>query len=95
MRGWNPSTETADLLHALWLGVGRDAIGSLLMDFAEHMGQHMETWNERLALVLADFQGWCVSRGARPSTIDELSCSEQMWQVVWVHVVILSHSCHP
>ena len=78
VRGWDPACEQADLLHAFFLGTGRDAIGSLLLELAEHWQDcaHLETWNQRLAFILSDFQKWASANGIRPSTVDEISGSD-------------------
>ena len=73
--GWDPSCESADLLHCFWLGTARDATGSLLMDLAEnHPGAtHLTTWDARLEVILCEFHAWCRQHSVRPSTIEELS----------------------
>ena len=78
VRGWDPTCEKADLLHAFFLGTARDAVGSLLMDMAEFWEacSELPTWNERLAFICADFQAWASANGVRPSTVDELSDSD-------------------
>ena len=50
-------------------------MGSLVMDYAECVAEHLPTWDERLAWVHGEFQHWCKQHGVRPSTVDDLSFS--------------------
>ena len=80
VRGWHPASEWSDLLHTFYLGIARDAVTSLIMDLAEHFGpcRQYSTWDEKLQVVLEDFQEWAVRNGIRASTVDELShCEHQ------------------
>ena len=73
--GYHVSAEYCDLLHALWLGTARDAVGSHLMVLAKHMpgATQLELWDMRLQFVHEDFKAWAKDHGIRPSTIDEIS----------------------
>ena len=77
VKGWSPMGECADLLHAVWIGTTRDAVGSLLLDLAEwHPGaQALTTWDERLKLLHAELLDFCGEHGIRASTVEELSGS--------------------
>ncbi|CAE7395455.1 Cpr, partial [Symbiodinium sp. CCMP2592] len=72
--GYDASCEYPDLLHCLWLGTGRDAVGSLTMLLARFWPpvQHYDTFDERLRHIHFDLREWCRQHGLRPSTIDEL-----------------------
>lgn len=73
LAGWNPNMEWCDILHAVWLGVGRDLCGSLLMQVATH-GDFAETsYDGRLRALHAKCQAWCSRNSIRPSTIEEVS----------------------
>ena len=73
--GWNADMELPDLLHSLWIGCARDAIGSLLMDMAEFIGsfQHHDTWDERLQALTLDARQWCRQHKFPPSLVDDFS----------------------
>ena len=73
--GYDASCEYPDLLHCLWLGTGRDAVGALTMLLARFFPpvQHLDTFDERLRHIHFDIRDWCKQHGLRPSTIDELS----------------------
>ncbi|CAE7290948.1 Cpr, partial [Symbiodinium pilosum] len=77
--GWSGSCEAADVTHALWLGTGRDCVGSLLLDMAEYWDRckPLATYDERLLVILHDFHVWCRESGARPSAVDEMSIFHQ------------------
>ncbi|CAE7831362.1 Cpr [Symbiodinium necroappetens] len=77
VKGWSPLGEMADLLHAVWIGTARDAVGSLLLDLAEFhpQCQSMTTWDERLKLLHAEILTFCCENGIRQSTIEEISAS--------------------
>ncbi|CAE7358834.1 Cpr, partial [Symbiodinium pilosum] len=77
--GWSGACETADVMHALWLGTGRDCVGSLLLDMAEYWDRckPLATYDERLLVILHDFHAWCRESGARPSAVDEMSIFHQ------------------
>lgn len=68
--------EGPDLLHMVWTGTARDAIGSLIMEMAEFapLSQH-ETWDERLQAVAVDAREWCRRHKLAPSLIDDMSYS--------------------
>ena len=75
MFGWRPSCEYPDLLHCLWLGTGRDATASHVLELAKHWRplQQYDTWDQRLRVIHQDFQCWCSKHGLRASVIDEIS----------------------
>ena len=75
LHGWMPSVEYPDLLHCLWLGTGRDASASLLLEYARFCpeAQCYPTWDERLRFLHHDFQIWCKTHRIRGSTIDDMS----------------------
>ena len=75
--GWSPMGECADLLHAVWIGTAKDAVGSLLFDLAEWHpeAQSLDTWDERLKLLHAELLDFCVENKIRTSTVEELSYS--------------------
>ncbi|CAE7495590.1 unnamed protein product, partial [Symbiodinium natans] len=72
--GWSAMGEMADLLHSLWTGTARDAVGSLLMELARYHPQATAyaTWDERLSLVYEEFTDFCRRHGLRPSSVDGL-----------------------
>lgn len=67
--------EWADVLHVVWCGVARDAVGSLLMDVAEFgvAHHHGESWDQRLQYLHSHCVQWCVAHRIRPSTVEEFS----------------------
>ena len=67
--------ECPDLLHSLWLGIGRDASGSLICDLAEFAPwvAHLETWDDRLQWLAVDAREWCRRNKLSPSSIDDWS----------------------
>ena len=73
--GYHVSAEYCDLLHCLWLGTARDAVGSHVMLLAENMpgARQLELWDMRLSFIYEDFAAWCRQHKIRPSTIDGLS----------------------
>ena len=75
MHGYNNSMEYSDLLHALWMGTGRDSVASHIMLLAEWWPpvQTLESWDARLQYIHQDFQSWCREKKMRPSTIDDIS----------------------
>ena len=75
MFGWTPDCEYPDLLHCLWLGSGRDACGSHLLDLAAQWQplQDFQTWDERLRVIHSDLMSWCCRHNIRQSVIDEIS----------------------
>ena len=70
--GWVPEMHVPDLLHTVFLGTGRDLVGSLCMEVIHEAGFLGSTYNERLASLRQRIQSWCVEHGLRPSTIEEL-----------------------
>ena len=76
LKGWTVGSEYADCLHAVWLGVGRDLLGSLCLDLvaADPKYAIVDTWDDRLRILLHEIQDWCREHGIRPSTLEELSC---------------------
>ena len=61
--------EVPDILHTVWIGVAKDAVGSLLMDFCD-FGQSLQffgTWDERLQAVTISAREWCRKRHLAPS----------------------------
>jgi hypothetical protein len=64
----------ADLLHTVWLGIARDAIGSFLMDLIEfdqiHYGE-LGTYDDRLGAAFVRFSAWTRVHGIN-STVDQL-----------------------
>ena len=76
--------EWCDILHAVWLGVGRDLCGSLLMHVAAH-GDFTETsYDGRLRALHAKCQAWCYRNSIRPSTIEEVS----VWHAYIAHMLL-------
>ncbi|CAE7214290.1 unnamed protein product, partial [Symbiodinium sp. CCMP2456] len=74
LSGWSCNMEGPDLLHCIWLGTGRDLVGSLCMEMAENRRDLVgATYDERLSGLHKDMQAWCAARGIRASTIDGLS----------------------
>ncbi|CAJ1351421.1 unnamed protein product [Effrenium voratum] len=75
LSGWRPSMECADLLHCLWLGTGRDAIGSFLLELAEHCPTcaRLPTWDDRLHSLTLDAREWAREHSLPPSVVDEWS----------------------
>ena len=71
LSGWHCDMEMPDVLHTIYLGTGRDLVGSLILQTAEACFEG-STWDERLLQLRAAMQGWCVDNGLRPSTIPEL-----------------------
>ncbi|CAJ1430989.1 unnamed protein product [Effrenium voratum] len=67
--------ECADLLHCLWLGTGRDAIGSFLLELAEHCPTcaRLPTWDDRLHSLTLDAREWAREHSLPPSVVDEWS----------------------
>ena len=72
--GFCPTMVWPDLLHTVWLGTGRDAVGSLLMELAEFDPRLQEhhTWDERLRAILEWFRVWCAANHVE-SSLDDLS----------------------
>ena len=54
------------------------------MDYAEHVAEHLPTWDERLAWVHGEFQHGCTQHGIGPSTVDELSFSCVLTERIFV-----------
>ena len=77
LSGWTPEVESPDLLHVVWLGTGRDLVGSLCMEAAE-LSRDLDgaTYDERFVGLRRNMQKWCVARNIRPSTIDEITLSK-------------------
>ena len=75
LSGFDTSSIYPDLLHVMWLGVGRDFVGSALLDLATHWPvlQYLETFNERLSHIRQDFADFCIRNKLRPSTVEEIS----------------------
>ena len=75
LRGWDVSCEYADYLHAVWLGVARDLVGSVLLDLVEQDPSYENgiTYDQRLALLHSEIQIWCRENHIRPSTVEDLS----------------------
>ena len=73
LSGWTPEMHVPDLLHTIFLGTGRDLIGSLCLEIIHESGFVGATFNERLACLRQQIQTWCMQHGIRPSTIEELS----------------------
>ena len=75
MAGYSPEMEWADILHCLWLGVGRDAVGSHLMILArlDPALQEYTTYDERLRALHCQFRTWCCQHSIRPSTVEGFS----------------------
>ena len=73
--GWDVSCEYADYLHAVWLGVARDLVGSALLDLVEEDPSYENgiTYDQRLALLHSEIQLWCRANHIRPSTVEDLS----------------------
>ncbi|CAK9057737.1 unnamed protein product, partial [Durusdinium trenchii] len=73
--GWDQSMEVPDLLHTVWTGVAKDAVGSLMMDLAEFGPAFIqfETWDERLQAVTLSARDWCRQHRLTPSLIDDFS----------------------
>ena len=75
LAGWHSSMEYDDILHTVWLGTGRDAVGSLLLEAVEHHESFLEVgdhWNERLEKIVMA-RSWCRQRHLGPSSLEELS----------------------
>ena len=71
LSGWHCDMEVPDTLHTIYLGTGRDLVGSLCLQTAECCFRGA-TWDERLQGLRKSMQLWCVEQGLRPSTIPEL-----------------------
>ncbi|CAE7252784.1 spen, partial [Symbiodinium necroappetens] len=98
LSGWSCNMEVPDLLHCIWLGTGRDLVGSLCLEMAETRQDLVgATYDQRLASLRKDIQAWCAARGIRPSTIDELSFSFFFKQPgggeVFIFVFLFSKCC--
>ena len=72
LSGWMPEMHVPDLLHTIFLGTGRDLLGSLCLEIIHQAGFVGATYNERLSCLRKRMQAWCVHHGHRPSTIEEL-----------------------
>ena len=89
--------EVPDLLHTVWLGVAKDAIGSLLLDICEFGAnfQSFDTWDEHLQAVTISAREWCRQRQLAPSMIDDFSsfpCSNILKQTVVPEELSKNHS---
>ena len=86
MLGWHPSCECADLLHALWLGTARDAVGSHLIEYARWLPEleSYSTWDERLNIVHLDFIAWRREHGLRGSIVEEMSSLVIIRRLLWL-----------
>ena len=75
---WVPEMEQSDLLHNLWLGAARDAVGSMLMEVVQRHEMFVETssFNEALAVLCACIPDWCSKNNVERSVIDELSLTK-------------------
>ena len=98
LSGWSCNMEVPDLLHCIWLGTGRDLVGSRCLEMAETRQDLVgATYDQRLASLRKDIQAWCAARGIRPSTIDELSFSFFFKQPgggeVFIFVFLFSKCC--
>ena len=78
LAGWHVDMELPDTLHTIYLGCGRDLVGSLCMQTAEICFEGV-SWDERLGKLRNSMQTWCTERGIRPSTIPELRLYTQPW----------------
>ena len=68
--------EVPDILHSVWIGAARDAIGSLMMDLAEFSPDlQFETWDERLQALTLDAREWCRQHKFAPSLVEDFSSS--------------------
>ncbi|CAE7228652.1 Cpr [Symbiodinium sp. CCMP2456] len=73
LSGWSCNMEVPDVLHCVYLGSGRDLVGSIAMEMAERRQDLTgSTYDERLDCLRRDIQAWCGKHNIRPSTIDEL-----------------------
>eukprot|EP00439_Symbiodinium_sp_Y106_P026722 s7876_g3.t1 len=67
--GYHPDMEQADTLHNLWLGPGKDTLGSLFMDVVQyHPGFRDDTWESGLQALCMRLHDWC----AEDTLVDEL-----------------------
>ena len=91
LSGWTPEVEAPDLLHVVWLGTGRDLVGSLCMEAVEHSRDFDGvTYDERFIGLRRSMQNWCIQRDIRPSTIEEITLSK-----LGVHTLSLDYPQGP
>ena len=76
LAGWTPESEVPDLLHVVWLGTGRDLVGSLCMEAAELSAGDGVTYDERFITLRRSMQKWCLDRNIRASVIEELTLAK-------------------
>ena len=65
IEGWHLLLNLEDLLHNVYLGHGRDAVGSALVEVLECQGG-ADTWGNILARWDRDFREWLRGHGVRP-----------------------------
>jgi hypothetical protein len=64
VRGFSWYSNFADLLHVVWIGIGRDVVGGALMDLAESAA-FSGSYPDRLDLIHAEFMAWCGAQTPR------------------------------
>ena len=75
--GYHPDMEQADTLHNLWLGPGKDTLGSLFMDVVQyHADFRDDSWESGLQALCMRLHDWCAEVGLDRSCIDELRYSD-------------------
>ena len=69
VRGFDINTVFEDLLHNVHLGIGRDLVGSVLIELAVSFQASfgLDTLDEALRMIYADFVTWSKARGLRSS----------------------------
>ena len=70
--GWSPEMEHADILHTLWIGAGRDCVGSVLCDIAEYVFLDAGHWDTALACVCTQLHDFCERHGLDKSIVEEI-----------------------
>ena len=75
LRGWTPEMEWPDVLHVVWLGIGRDTAGTICMLAARWLPkfQHMKTYDDRLHELTLGLWDWCKRHCVDTSGVEELS----------------------
>ena len=82
LAGWHVDMEGPDTLHTIYMGCGRDLVGSLCIRAAEICFDGA-TWDDRLSKLRAAMQTWCMDHGIRPSTIPEMRHSTLFWKYLF------------
>ena len=72
--GYHVDMEQADLLHALYLGAGKDCVGSVMLDVVQYDQRFAEipSLEEGLQALCSLFHSWAEENGMDKSIIDEI-----------------------